>query len=41
LDPLLFNAMSLRVPTRGGVERRLTGREIERALLSGEYVNTL
>src|SRR5262245_24537580 len=37
----LLNAMSLRVPSRSGTERRLTGREIENALLSGEHAQVL
>ena len=41
LDPALLSAMSLRVPTRGDAERRLTGREIENALLSGDHAQTL
>src|SRR6187200_150695 len=40
IDPALFSAMSLRV-NRGGREHRLTGAEIERALLSGEHARTL
>ena len=40
VDEILLNALSLRVPTRGG-HRRLTGPEIERALLSGEHARTL
>lgn len=40
LDIRLLNAMSLRVPKRGGTER-LTGPEVERALLSGEHARTL
>ncbi len=41
LDALLFNAMSLRAATRDGTERRLSGEEVEHALLSGEHANTL
>ena len=41
LNPMLLEAMSLRVPTRSGAERRLTGAEVERALISGEHAQTL
>jgi pimeloyl-ACP methyl ester carboxylesterase len=41
IDPMLFNAMSLRVPARGGAERRLTSEEVEHALLAGEHAQTL
>jgi hypothetical protein len=41
LNTMLLNAMSLRVTTRSGAERRLTGAEIEHALLSGEHANIL
>ena len=41
VDPALLNAMSLRVPSRGGTERRLSGGEIENALRSGEHAQML
>jgi hypothetical protein len=40
-DPALLEAMSLRVPTTRGGGHRLTGSEIEHALLSGEHARTL
>lgn len=40
IDAKLLNAMSLRVQKRGGTER-LSGAEVERALLSGEHARTL
>src|SRR5688500_138569 len=40
VDKSLLNAMSLRV-TRSGREHRLTGAEVERALISGEHARTL
>ncbi len=41
IDPGLLQAMSLLVPATRGGERRLTGSEIEHALLSGEHARTL
>jgi pimeloyl-ACP methyl ester carboxylesterase len=41
IDPMLLNAMSLRVPTRSGTERRLSTQEVEHALLAGEHAQTL
>lgn len=40
LDQSLLNAMSLRV-ARNGREHRLTGAEVERALISGDHARTL
>jgi pimeloyl-ACP methyl ester carboxylesterase len=41
IDRALLESMSLRLPLRQGIERRLSGDELERALISGEHARTL